>query len=82
MRPLIALFALICLRLTAATPAHPNIIIIYADDLGYGDISANGATKIATPNVDRLAKGGIRFTQAHATSATCTPSRFALLTGQ
>ena len=82
MRPLLALFALICLRLTAATPAHPNIIIIYADDLGYGDISANGATKIATPNVDRLAKGGIRFTQAHATSATCTPSRFALLTGQ
>lgn len=82
MRTLLALFALISLPLIAATPAQPNIIIIYADDLGYGDIGANGATKIATPNVDKLAQGGLRFTQAHATSATCTPSRFALLTGQ
>ena len=60
----------------------PNIVLIYADDLGYGDLSCYGATKIATPNVDRLARGGLRFTNAHATSATCTPSRYALLTGE
>ncbi|MCL4641763.1 MAG: arylsulfatase [Pseudosphingobacterium sp.] len=59
----------------------PNIIYIYADDLGYGDVSAYGATKIQTPNLDRLAASGIRFTNAHTTSATCTPSRFGLMTG-
>ena len=65
---------------TATTP--PNIIFIYADDLGYGDLGCYGATKIKTPNLDQLAKQGIRFTNAHATSATCTPSRYALMTGQ
>ncbi|HEY0669634.1 MAG TPA: sulfatase-like hydrolase/transferase, partial [Sphingobacteriaceae bacterium] len=60
----------------------PNIIIIYTDDLGYGDISANGAAKINTPNIDRIAAQGLRFTNAYATSATCTPSRFSLLTGK
>ncbi|MEO6282109.1 MAG: arylsulfatase [Dyadobacter sp.] len=60
----------------------PNVIFIYADDVGYGDLSSYGATKISTPNIDRLAKEGIRFTNAHATSATCTPSRFALMTGK
>ena len=59
----------------------PNVIFIYADDLGYGDLSAYGATKISTPNIDRLAKEGLKFTNAHATSATCTPSRYALMTG-
>lgn len=59
----------------------PNIIFIYADDLGYGDLSAYGATEIATPNFDNLAANGIKFTNGYATSATCTPSRFALLTG-
>ena len=66
---------------SASTSDKPNIVLIYADDLGYGDISCNGATRISTPNIDRLAREGRRFTQAHATSATCTPSRFALLTG-
>lgn len=66
----------------AAAQARPNILVIYADDLGYGDVSANGATKIATPNIDRIAARGMRFTNAHATSATCTPSRYAILTGQ
>jgi len=61
--------------------SKPNLIYIYADDLGYGDISAYGATKMNTPNLDRLAASGVRFTNAHATSATCTPSRFALMTG-
>lgn len=61
---------------------NPNIVIIYTDDLGYGDISANGATKIKTPNIDKIAKQGLRFTSAYATSATCTPSRYSMLTGQ
>jgi len=60
---------------------RPNVIIIYADDLGYGDLGCYGATKIKTPNMDRLAKRGIRFTNGHATSASCTPSRYALMTG-
>jgi arylsulfatase A-like enzyme len=59
----------------------PNIIFIYADDLGYGDLSAYGATEIATPNFDNLATNGIKFTNGYATSATCSPSRYALLTG-
>jgi len=59
----------------------PNIIIIYADDLGYGDIYVNGAIGVKTPNIDKLAKNGINFTDAHTTSATCTPSRYSLLTG-
>lgn len=61
---------------------HPNIIIILADDLGYGDVSCYGATKLHTPNIDKLAQHGVRFTQAYSTSATCTPSRYALLTGE
>ncbi|MEJ7695015.1 arylsulfatase, partial [Daejeonella sp.] len=52
------------------------------DDVGYGDISANGATKVKTPNIDKIASGGLRFTNAYATSATCTPSRFSFLTGR
>jgi len=60
----------------------PNIIIIYADDLGYGDVSCYGATRLKTPNIDRLAKQGLRFTNAHCTSATSTPSRYSLLTGE
>ena len=60
----------------------PNVIFIYADDLGYGDLSSYGATKIATPHLDKLASQGVRFTNAHSTSATCTPSRYALLTGE
>jgi arylsulfatase A-like enzyme len=61
--------------------ALPNVVIIYADDLGYGDVSAYGATEIETPNIDKLARGGIRFTNGHSASATCSPSRYALLTG-
>jgi arylsulfatase A-like enzyme len=66
----------------AASSAKPNIVIILADDLGFGDVSCYGATKVQTPNIDGLAKEGLRFTDAHASSATCTPSRYALLTGQ
>lgn len=59
----------------------PNIILIYADDLGYGDMGAYGTTELKTPNLDNLANRGMRFTNGYATSATCTPSRYALLTG-
>ena len=59
----------------------PNILIIYLDDLGYGDLSCYGAKAIQTPNIDFLANGGLKFTNGYATSATCTPSRYALLTG-
>ncbi len=60
----------------------PNIIIIYADDLGYGDISCYGATGISTANIDRFAGQGLSFTNAHCSSATSTPSRYSLLTGE
>jgi arylsulfatase A-like enzyme len=60
----------------------PNIIIIYADDLGYGDIGCYGASTISTPNIDLAAKQGLRFTNAHCTSATSTPSRYSMLTGE
>ncbi|MDX9883970.1 MAG: arylsulfatase [Prolixibacteraceae bacterium] len=63
-------------------PAKPNVVLIYIDDLGFGDVSCNGATKVSTPNVDRIAAEGIRFSNGHASSATCTPSRFSMLTGQ
>ncbi|MCF8716258.1 arylsulfatase [Joostella atrarenae] len=59
----------------------PNVVIIYLDDLGYGDLSSYGATEIKTPNIDRLGNEGIRFINGYATSATCTPSRYGLLTG-
>ncbi|WP_255486791.1 sulfatase family protein [Mucilaginibacter sp. SP1R1] len=62
--------------------SRPNVIYICADDLGYGDLSCYGATKINTPNVDKLAASGIRFTNGHCTSATCTPSRYAFMTGK
>jgi arylsulfatase A-like enzyme len=59
----------------------PNIVIIYVDDLGYGDIGVNGAIGVKTPNINRLADSGINFTDAHSSAATCTPSRYSLLTG-
>jgi len=66
----------------ADTPVRPNILLIYTDDLGYGDASCYGATAFQTPSVDRLAKEGLRFTDAHSPSATCTPSRYAMLSGE
>lgn len=75
------LFSLLII-LQAMGQQKPNVIYIYADDLGYGDLSCYGATRLHTPNIDQLAKRGIRFTNAHSTSATCTPSRYALMTGQ
>jgi len=68
--------------LMASESKKPNIVLIYADDLGYGDVSCYGASKIKTPNIDKLASQGVRFTNAHSPSATCTPSRYAMLTGE
>jgi arylsulfatase A-like enzyme len=66
-----------------ASESRPrNLVVIYADDLGYGDVSCYGATRIQTPNIDRLASQGRRFTNAHSPAATCTPSRYAMLTGE
>ncbi|MGC4036695.1 MAG: sulfatase-like hydrolase/transferase [Chitinophagaceae bacterium] len=82
MQKIILLLLICCSTFRLSAQQKPNVIYIYADDLGYGDLSCYGATKIHTPNVDRLATEGIRFTDAHCTSATCTPSRYALLTGR
>lgn len=79
--PLVLLLAL-ATGASAADAKKPNIILIYADDLGYGDVGCNGAKRVATPNIDRLAKEGLRFTDAHCASSTCTPSRYAMLTGE
>lgn len=65
-----------------ADDQKPNVIFIYADDLGYGDLECYGATRVQTPHVNRLANEGIRFTNAHATASTSTPSRYAMLTGE
>ncbi len=69
-------------RLSAQSQNRPNIVLIYADDVGYGDLSCYGASRVRTPNLDRLAGAGVRFTNAHSSSATCTPSRYTLLTGE
>ena len=61
--------------------SRPNIIFIYADDMGIGDVS-HTTGKAATPNIDRMAAEGIRFTDAHTSSSVCTPSRYSLLTGR
>jgi len=68
--------------LDAAEATKPNILIILADDLGYGDVGCYGATKIKTPHIDRLAREGMKFTDAHAPSSVCTPTRYGLLTGR
>lgn len=61
---------------------RPNVVIIYGDDVGFGDVGAYGAKLIPTPNIDELASQGLRFTDAHCAAATCTPSRYSLLTGE
>jgi arylsulfatase A-like enzyme len=83
MRVLAVLLAGVAVHSSRAADARkPNIVLIYADDLGYGDLSCYGATRVQTPNIDRLAREGLRFTDAHTTSATCTPSRYSMLTGE
>jgi arylsulfatase A-like enzyme len=85
-RSLIPPLVLLAVLLVVATPAvgqrRPNVVLIYADDLGYGDLSSYGATALQTPHIDGLSREGLRFTDAHSPAATCTPSRYALLTGE
>lgn len=77
----LALFALLTCSVLAAD--KPNVIVILCDDLGYGDVKANNPDgKIATPHMDRLAREGVRFTDAHTPSSVCTPTRYGLLTGR
>ncbi|NQZ59262.1 MAG: sulfatase-like hydrolase/transferase [Lentisphaeraceae bacterium] len=78
-----ALFIFLCLFSPSLIwAAKPNIVIIYADDMGYGDMSCqNPEAKLTTPNLDQLASEGMRFTDGHSSSGICTPSRYALLTG-
>lgn len=66
---------------TAPYSRSPNIVLILSDDVGFGDVSCYGAKDFKTPNIDRLAQNGLRFTDAHSVASTCTPSRYALLTG-
>ena len=68
--------------LSAAAPRKANIVLFLIDDLGWRDIGANGSTYYQTPNVDRLAREGVRFTDAYAACAVCSPTRAAVLTGK
>ncbi|NND96010.1 MAG: arylsulfatase [Pirellulaceae bacterium] len=79
---LAALAATLFLSFSTADAADkPNVIVIMADDLGYGDISCYGATELSTPHIDQLAENGLRFTQGYCSASTCTPTRFSFLTG-
>jgi len=80
-RILFLCLSVLIFRLGNTQNSQPNVLLIYVDDLGYGDLGAYGATKIKTPHLDKLAAAGLRFTNAHSSSATCTPSRYALMTG-
>lgn len=71
-----------CVGNARADKQRPNLVVIMADDLGYGDVSCYGALKISTPNIDRLASEGMRFTDAHSAASLCSPSRYGLLTGR
>jgi arylsulfatase A-like enzyme len=64
-----------------ASSNQPNVVIIYGDDVGYGDVGAYGSKQIPTPHIDALAGGGLQFTDGHCSAATCSPSRFSMLTG-
>ena len=78
-----SLFLSIALTITASAEKQPNVLILYADDMGFGDLAIqNSGSKIPTPNLDQLAREGIRFSDGHSSSGICTPSRFALLTGR
>src|SRR5512146_308105 len=70
------------LAMGALPPRRPNVIVILADDLGYGDLGCYGNTYNSTPHLDALARGGVRFTDFHSNGAVCSPTRAALMTGR
>ena len=74
--------ALVSAAAAQAQTSKPNVIVIMTDDVGYGDFSCYGATRVHTPHIDQLAARGTRFTDAHASASTSTPSRYAFLTGE
>jgi arylsulfatase A-like enzyme len=83
MRKLIFLLVLaLPATVRAATPPQPNILLVLIDDMGYGDLSCYGGTRVKTPNIDKLAAEGIRFTHFYVNAPICSPSRVALTTGQ
>jgi len=84
MKKSILITGVFCLLFSLLLKAQqkPNVLILYTDDLGYGDLSCYGATAISTPNIDWLAANGLRFTDSHCTASTCTPSRFSILSGR
>src|SRR2546423_3962035 len=77
-----ALLVIICTVLQAAESTRPNVVLILADDMGYGDLGCYGCPDIKTPNIDRLARQGVRFTSYYANGPECTPTRAALLSGR
>ncbi len=79
--PLLAVVSVLLAASPLAAAEKPNIIVIMADDLGYGDVSCYGAKSLKTPNIDRLAANGMRFTSGYCSASTCTPTRYSLLTG-
>src|SRR3954453_12550009 len=81
MRSSLAFLLAASARGVASAAATPNVVIILADDFGYGDASCYGATLVQTPNIDRLAKEGRRFTDAHTPRSFCSPTRYGLMTG-
>lgn len=82
MKKIISLISGSMVVVGAFSQTRPNIVLIYADDIGYGDFSCYGATRVQTPNVDALANSGVRFRNAHSAAATSTPSRYGLFTGE
>ena len=81
MRFVVSLFVLVVAAALSPAAERPNVLLILADDLGYGHLGCYGQTKIRTPHLDKLAASGMRFTQAYAGATVCAPSRCALMTG-
>ena len=82
MKKYFSLISALLIFLQATAQQKPNVVFIYADDLGYADVSCYGGQSINTPNIDHLAAQGVLFTNGHATASTCTPSRFSIITGK
>ena len=83
LRPIFVLLGLLLMAVGATATPKPNVILIYTDDQGFGDMSAlNPESKFQTPHLDRLAREGILFTDGHSSDTVCTPSRYGLLTGR